>query len=327
MKNTKDLVMEALLKNSDKYISGESLSDEIGVSRASVWKGINSLKKEGYVIESKSGSGYKLIKSVEDSGFSTYEFIHSLNTKYLAQNILFFQTIDSTNTYANKIAEKSEEGTVVLANEQTNGKGRTGKKWISAENVGVYFSMILKPEIPLSKASFLTQIAGASLCLALNNNNIPAKIKWPNDIIVGGKKISGILTEMNAEIDRINFIVVGIGINLYKTSFDELSNVATSIENEGFEIEREKLLKDFFEIFERLYSEFKKNSIVETRKTLRDYSAVLGKEIYLINNGEKEKVFAENIDENGNLIVRDQMGIIRTVFSGEISIRGLNGYI
>lgn len=327
MKNTKDLVMDALLKNSDKYISGESLSDEIGVSRASVWKGINSLKKEGYVIESKSGSGYKLIKSVEDSGFSTYEFIHSLNTKYLAQNILFFQTIDSTNTYANKIAEKSEEGTVVLANEQTNGKGRTGKKWISEENVGVYFSMILKPEIPLSKASFLTQIAGASLCLTLNNNNIPAKIKWPNDIIVGGKKISGILTEMNAEIDRINFIVVGIGINLYKTSFDELSNVATSIENEGFEIEREKLLKDFFEIFERLYSEFKKNSIVETRKTLRDYSAVLGKEIYLINNGEKEKVFAENIDENGNLIVRDQMGIIRTVFSGEISIRGLNGYI
>lgn len=328
MKKTKEYIMELLLENNENYISGEYISEKLGISRASIWKGINTLKKEGYEIESKTGSGYKLIKKSNKDNFSTYEFIHNLNTSYIAQNIKFFKTIDSTNTYANQVAEKHDEGMVIISNEQTKGKGRTGKKWISKENVGIYFSMILKPNIPIIKASFLTQVAGASLCSALNQNNIDAQIKWPNDIIINGKKIAGILTEMNAEIDLINHIVVGIGINIYKNTFDnEISDVATSLENENFKVDKNKLLKNFFETFEELYNNFKNNSNEKTLKILRDNSAVIGKEIFLIKKGHKEKVFAENIDNDGNLIVKTKSGDIKTVFSGEISIRGLNSYI
>lgn len=327
-KNTKEFIINILKDNSDKYISGEYISQQLGLSRASVWKGIKTLRKEGFNITSKNGAGYRLEGKKKESTLSSYEIKYNLNTKYIAQKIYSFDTIDSTNIYANNIAEKSPEGTVIISNEQTDGKGRTGKKWISKENDGVYFSIILKPNIPIIKSSFLTQVAGASLLKTLEKLSVKTEIKWPNDIILNNKKIAGILTEMNAEIDKISYIIVGIGINLYNSEFEKsISNVATSIKKEGYNLNKEQFLKLFFETFEYYYDKFICDDNDEVLKILRDYSAVLGKDIYILKNGEKKIVFAENIDEHGNLVIRNSFGILETIFSGEISIRGLDSYV
>lgn len=326
-KSTKERVMDILSNSQEKYISGEDISEKLGISRASVWKHINNLKKEGFDIESRSGMGYAL-KGKISNNLTPYEIKKNLNTEFIGQNIEYFETIDSTNMYAGKIANKSPEGTVVIANEQTKGKGRTGRRWISKEEEGLYFSLILKPEIAIVKASFLTQLAGAALVSAFENMGIDAKIKWPNDVILNGKKIAGILTEMSAEIDRIFYIVIGIGINLYNENFDdEIKEKASSLLKEGYKVSRKDFLQEFFKEFEAMYREFLCDNRNEVLDILRKKSAVIGKEIYVIDGKKRKKAKALNIDSYGNLEVRFEDGEEKTVFTGEISIRGLESYI
>lgn len=327
MTKTREKVINILIDNSDKYISGEYMSDILGLSRASVWKHIKALKMEGFDINSKAGHGYRLHRK-EKRGLSSYEIKHQLKTSYMGQEVYYFESIDSTNIYANTIAHKAPEGTVVASKEQTQGKGRSGKVWVSDNDQGIYFSTILKPAIPISRASFLTQVAGAALATSLEKLGVACQIKWPNDLVLNGRKIAGILTEMRAEIESISYIVVGIGVNIGPKTFEEsITTVATSLANEGYQIRDLDLLRTFFMDFEDLYEDFKKRDYSRILGILKDKSAVLGKEIYLIRDGQKDKVFAENIDEYGNLIVRNELGFLEEIFTGEISIRGLDSYI
>ncbi len=327
MTKTREKVINILIDNSDKYISGEYMSDILGLSRASVWKHIKALKTEGFDIESKAGHGYRLHRK-EKMGLSSYEIKHQLKTSYMGQEVYYFESIDSTNIYANTIANQTPEGAVVVSKKQTQGKGRSGKIWVSDYDQGIYFSTILKPSIPISRASFLTQVAGAALATSLEKLGVACQIKWPNDLVLNGKKIAGILTEMRAEIESISYIIVGIGINIGPKTFDgAISNVATSLANEGYQIQDLNLLRTFFIDFEDLYEDFKNKDYTRILGILKDKSAVLGKEIYLIRDGQKDKVFAENIDEYGNLIVRNELGFLEEIFTGEISIRGLDSYI
>src|SRR3712207_4802965 len=197
------------MDNKDSYMSGESISDELNISRASVWKHIKTLEKEGYKIESKTSQGYRIVGKL-DTANPSYEISYKLATTYIGQRVEYFKTIDSTNIYANKIAHQSPEGTVILSDEQTRGKGRIGRTWVSEQNKGLYFSIILKPSIPIIEAPFITQVTAAALVKTFEDLKIETSIKWPNDIIYKDKKVSGILTEMNAEIDSISYIVVGI---------------------------------------------------------------------------------------------------------------------
>lgn len=327
MTKTREKVINILIDNSDKYISGEYISDILGLSRASVWKHIKALKTEGFDIESKAGHGYRLDHN-KKKGLSSYEIKHQLKTSYMGQEVYYFESIDSTNIYANTIANQAPEGAVVVSKKQTQGKGRSGKIWVSDYDQGIYFSTILKPSIPISRASFLTQVAGAALATSLEKLGVACQIKWPNDLVLNGRKIAGILTEMRAEIESISYIIVGIGINIGPKTFDgAISNVATSLANEGYQIRDLDLLRTFFIDFEDLYEDFKKRDYSRILGILKDKSAVLGKEIYLIRDGQKDKVFAENIDEYGNLIVRNELGFLEEIFTGEISIRGLDSYI
>lgn len=327
MTKTREKVINILIDNSDKYISGEYMSDILGLSRASVWKHIKALKGEGFDIESKAGHGYRLHRK-EKKGLSSYEIKHQLKTSYMGQEVYYFESIDSTNIYANTIANQAPEGAVVVSKEQTQGKGRSGKVWVSDNDQGIYFSTILKPSIPISRASFLTQVAGAALATSLEKLGVACQIKWPNDLVLNGRKIAGILTEMRAEIESISYIVVGIGVNIGPKTFEEsITTVATSLANEGYQIRDLDLLRTFFIDFEDLYEDFKKRDYSRILGILKDKSAVLGKEIYLIRDGQKDKVFAENIDEYGNLIVRNELGFLEEIFTGEISIRGLDSYI
>lgn len=324
----KNKIIEILLNKDNEFISGEELSKILGISRAGIWKHIKSLKEEGYNIQSVNRKGYRLIEKPTDI-LTNQSIGHVLNTKFIGKNIIHFDTIDSTNDYAKKIANEEEEGTVVISEEQTKGKGRIGRTWDSKKSEGIWMSIILKPNIIPYKAPFLTLIAGASIIKSLNNLGINASIKWPNDIIINNKKICGILTELSSEIERINHIVLGIGINVKTMEFSqEICNIATSLYKEGYNVSRVDLVQSILEEFEELYLEYINNN--DKEKTLdicRKYSAIIDKDIYIINGDNKELVKCLDINEDGNLIINDKNGIMREILSGEVSIRGVKGYV
>lgn len=318
-----------LLKKSDGFISGQKISEECEVSRTSIWKHINGLKEDGYVIESVTRNGYKLISCPDI--LTREEVKNFLDTKYIGNEIIHFDSIDSTNNYANDIAMEKAEGTVVTAEEQVVGKGRQGRNWKSPFEKGIYFSIILKPNLEPSKVAKLTLIGAAAVNLALRDLNIDSKIKWPNDIVVDGKKLCGILTEMSCELNKINYIVIGIGINanLDEDDFsDELKNTATSLKKiTGENIQRNKLLALVLNHFEKLYDSFKEDlNLKKTIEICRKYSALVGKEIQIIKNGNTRLGKAIDLSDEGELIVQFEAGIEK-IYSGEVSVRGLNNYI
>lgn len=324
----KNKIIELLLNEEYEFISGEELAKILGISRAGVWKHIKSLKEEGYNIESVNKKGYRLVEKPND--ILTYQNIaHQLDTKYIGNNIIHFNTIDSTNDYAKKIANGEKDGAIVISEEQTKGKGRLGRNWDSKANEGIWMSIILKPNMIPYKAPFITLIAGASIVRVLNNLNVKATIKWPNDIILNNKKICGILTELSSEIERINYIVLGIGINVKTMEFSqEICNIATSLYKEGYIISRVDLVRNILEEFEKLYDDYIENdSKVNTLNICREYSAIIGKEIYIINGEDKEMVTCLDINSNGNLLIKNSKDEIREIMSGEVSIRGVKGYV
>lgn len=324
----RDKIIKVILESEGQFISGEELSKRFGVSRAAIWKHIKSLREEGYDIESVNRKGYRLAQKPID--LLTHQNIsYELHTKFIGKNIIHFDTIDSTNDYAKQIATKEKEGTVVISEEQTKGKGRLGRNWYSKLGEGIWMSIILKPNMIPYKAPFITLIAGASIAKSLNELGINTTIKWPNDVIINGKKICGILTELSAEIERINHIVLGIGINVKTIDFSpEISDIATSLQKEGYNLSRVDIVKMILEEFEKLYIEYvENNNKKETIDICRKYSAVIGKEIYAIKGENKELVTCLNLDENGNLIVKKRDGNVTQIMSGEISIRGKDGYI
>lgn len=324
----KNKIIEIILNTGDEFISGEELSKQLGISRAGIWKHIKTLKEEGYNIESVNKRGYRLSEKPVD--LLTHQNIcHDLHTKFIGNKIIHFQTIDSTNDYAKKIASEEKEGTVVISEEQIKGKGRLGRQWHSKSHEGIWMSVILKPEIMPYKAPFITLIAGASIVKALNDLGVETLIKWPNDIILNGKKISGILTELSAEIERVNHIVLGLGINVKTMEFSqEICDIATSLYKEGYKVSRVDIVRNILKEFERLYLDYINNdSREETLKVCRKYSAIIGKDIYLLNREGKEQVKCLNINEEGNLVVENNDKTIREIMSGEVSIRGIKGYV
>ncbi len=324
----RDKIIKIILDNKDNFISGEELSKQLGISRAAVWKHINILREEGYNIESVNRKGYRLIGSNDDL-LNPQNIYHNLKTDFIGKNIIHLETVDSTNDYLKKIANEVEEGTVVISEEQTRGKGRWGRQWESEANEGIWMSIILKPEVEPVKAPFITLIAGAAIVKALNNLKVPAKIKWPNDIIINNKKISGILTELSAEIERINYVVVGIGMNVKNTKFDgELEDKATSIYKENYDLSRLEIVTEIIYEFEKLYKDYiENNRSEETINVCKEYSAIIGKEIYIIKGDERELVKCIDLNNDGNLIIKDNNDSIREIMSGEVSIRGVKGYV
>ncbi|MEF9991516.1 MAG: biotin--[acetyl-CoA-carboxylase] ligase [Peptostreptococcaceae bacterium] len=324
----REKVINMLLDNGLEFISGEAMSKRLGISRTAVWKHINVLKEQGYHIESVNRKGYRLKESPNDV-LSKENILHELKVDFIGSDIIHFDTIDSTNNYAKSIANDKVDGTIVISEEQLGGRGRLGKKWHSKKYDGIWMSIILKPNISPMDAPFITLIAGASIVKALNKLGIESSIKWPNDIIINGKKVCGILTELSAEIERVNYIVLGIGINVKTLEFPEdIVNIATSIHKEGYDISRVSIIRNIILEFENIYMEYIKNN--DKNKTLdicRKYSAIVGKDIYAIRNNEKVKVKCIDINKDGNLVVEDKDGNIKEIMSGEISIRGEHGYV
>lgn len=325
----KSKILNILIENNDNFTSGENISQKLGMTRANVWKYINTLKEEGYKIESISRRGYKLLSSPD---ILRYEEIQEyLDTDFIGRDIRHFTSIDSTNKRAKELACHLDEGTVLIAEEQTLGKGRIGRSWVSPSGKGIWMSIILKPELDLDKVSKLTQIGAVAVFKALENMNIRSQIKWPNDILINGQKVSGILTEMSGELNMIDYIVMGIGVNVNLNESDipdQLKERATSISIEqAREIDRKKLTAYILNQFEKYYIDFKKDGDISgIIDILKINSVLLGKEVRVINGNKVKIGLAIDINNNGELVVDFEDGR-ENIYSGEVSVRGMDGYI
>lgn len=322
-------ILEELYKNREDYISGETLAVNLGISRAAVWKHINILKREGYSIETAPGRGYKLLEMKDK--LLPGEIENSIHNNIIGKRIIYFDSIDSTNSYAKKKVCRLKDGTVVLAEEQTAGKGRRGREWVSPKGTGIWVSLILKPDIPPREGIKMTQIAAVAVCESIRKlTGLDALIKWPNDIVINGKKVCGILTEMAGELNEISYVVIGIGINANMEHFPgEIGRKATSLFIEGGKkVDRKELLVDILENFEIIYNNYILHlNLNEILPRIKTYSAVLGKNIRIIQGKSEKMGKAVDINDDGLLLVETDDGNRELISSGEVSIRGERGYI
>lgn len=319
-----------ILRSADGYISGQELCNRFGVSRTAVWKAINQLKEAGYEIEAQQNKGYRLMAAPD---LMTEAEIKSLmHTDWVAKEVLYFDTIDSTNTKAQELAEKGyPSGTLVVADKQESGKGRRGRSWVSPSGTGIFMTLMIKPDINPNNASMLTLVAALAVAKAITSvTGEEAMIKWPNDIVVNGKKVCGILTEMNAQFDYINHIVVGIGINVHNESFpEEISQMASSlmIEAGGKRFHRAQIIAETMSYFEQYYDTFLKTQ--DLSALVREYDELLvnrNKSVRVLDPKEPFDGKAMGITPKGELIV-DTWESRKLVSSGEVSVRGIYGYV
>lgn len=321
----KDLVLKYLKENTETFLSGEYLSNVFGVSRAAIWKVVKQLEGEGYGIESKTKLGYKLVSSPDV--LNSFEVKSGLNTKRLARNVHYFKEIDSTNEYAKTLAKKSfQDGDMVISEMQSQGRGRFNREWVSRTGKGIYMSILLKPEVSYERITQLTIFVSLAICEALEDYlNTEFEIKWPNDILLNGKKICGILTEISGEVDKINYVIVGVGINinLQKDDFsDNLQSKASSLRIEtGSELDRKEVLQKVLTLLDKYYDDYLKG--VEMPLILQKYKSKLNlmkKEVEIkVHNTKPVKGQVVDIGNNGALIVKMKDGIVKEFLSGEVS--------
>ncbi len=319
------------LRTTGDYISGQELSERYGVSRTAIWKVIRQLEAEGYDIEAVTNKGYKLISYPEI--LSGCELMSRVNTKWAGRKVYFHSETDSTNEDAKYLAEEgAEHGSLIVADVQTAGKGRRGRVWETAKGEAIAMSLLLRPSFSPDKASMLTLLMAISVAEVISqlHPELKVNIKWPNDVLVNDKKVCGILTEMNAEPDYIHHVVIGVGINVNQREFpEELQETAISLAMaKGEKVERSALILGIMEYFEYYYG------IFEQRLDVSDFVEIY--DGYLINRNRQVRVLdpkgeyegvAEGINDNGELIIHMTDGTLRRVSSGEVSVRGIYGYV
>lgn len=320
--SVKDEVLKQLENNKGKYISGGQLAESLGVSRNSIWKAMKSLEKSGYKINAVPNKGYCLEEKNDIlSSFSIKQYLNS------PLDIHVYPTVTSTNTVLKEMAEQgASEGTVIIAEEQTAGKGRMGKSFFSPSKTGIYISILLRPEISAEESLFLTTSAAVATAKAIEDvSEKNAQIKWVNDVFIDNKKVCGILTEgaFNVETNKLDYAIVGIGINICfpEGGFpDEINNIATAIFDKATDSinKRSILIAHLLDYFMEYYKEF------HTRDYVKEYihrSMLLGKEINIIDGNQNIPAIAVEIDKKCRLKVKLQDGSTRWLSSGEVSIR------
>lgn len=325
----KEIILQ-LLKSTDEYISGQELCEKLNVTRTAIWKNINALKEQGYEIEAVRNRGYRLVSSPDV--LLSDEIKSILDTKWFGSDILFFEEIDSTNNEVKRQAENgAKQGLLVVAERQTAGKGRRGRTWESPEKSGIWLSYLLKPECEPYRASTLTLVIAMACTEAFSKvTGIECQIKWPNDVVANGRKLTGILTEMSTELTSINYVVVGVGINVNMTEFPEdIRDKATSLCLEcGSKVDRSRIIAEFGRSFEKYYGIFIKTyDMSELKFEYLKQLVNIGREVRIIREDDEYIRTAIGINDAGELLVRDRDGVTETIRSGEVSVRGIYGYV
>jgi BirA family biotin operon repressor/biotin-[acetyl-CoA-carboxylase] ligase len=315
-------LIEYLSSRPGIYSSGQKLADGLGVTRAAVWKAVESLRADGYGIDSVRAKGYMLKESPDRLG--ELEIASGLGTKFVGRNMQTFDETGSTNREAMRLAsEGAPDGTVVVAEAQTEGRGRLGRIWISPPRANIYASVILRPDFPPTSAPLITLAASVALARAVASHcEVEARIKWPNDVLIGGRKLAGILTEMSSEPDRIRHVVVGFGVNVNSEVDDFPADVrvtATSVRSvTGKDASRAGLLKKILEELERSYLMLTAGERDAVLDEWRGLSDTLGRRVRVVMHGSDITGRVVDIDSSGALIVEQDDGISVTVTSGDV---------
>ncbi|WP_050748582.1 biotin--[acetyl-CoA-carboxylase] ligase [Halothermothrix orenii] len=320
--NKKEIELVKILHNNNgKFISGENISDTLGVSRTAVWKYIKNLRKKGYIIESVPRRGYHLVE-VPDK-ITVTEVLAGLKTNLIGKEVRVFSSIDSTNNKARELAKGGASGgTIVIAEEQTGGKGRLGRKWYSPPYTGLWFSVIVRPHLPSNRAPFLTIITSLVVKKAINKLGIEVLIKWPNDILIRGKKVCGILSEIMATPDVINTAIIGIGINVNQDSFPSKIPLATSLKQVcGHNVNRIELLQDILMEFENYYNRLKDGCYRDLVTEWKNSMDILGKEVDIVAGNEIISGKVVSISRRGELVLIDPDGNKHLFWAGDVTLR------
>ena len=318
--SVKEEVLNQLLKNCGKSLSGEELANCLNVSRTAIWKAVKTLKKEGYKVEAVTNKGYCLQK--DDELFTAQNVLSFLPEN--VYDIKIEKKVTSTNDIAKTLAQKgAKEWTVILANEQTAGRGRYGRKFFSPQDTGVYCSVILRPKYKANETLFITTSAAVAICEAIEQlTGKKTQIKWVNDIFIEGKKVCGILTEASLSVENggLDFAVLGFGINLKTEKFpDELKDIATSLFDNKYKGDaRAKLTALILEKFNYYYQKISEKAFYNAYK---QRSFVIGKQVHVVSGNIDEYATVLDIDENCFLKLRFASGEEKTLSSGEISIK------
>ena len=318
-------IIDFLKSNGNRFISGEEIANKLSISRAAVWKHIQILRKNGYEILSRENAGYMLEQSPDL--LLPEEIQLNLNTKIIGKIFSYHDTIDSTNRIAKELAAANAvDGTVVVAEQQFGGKGRLGRSFFSPKSKSILCSVILRPKFLPHEAAKCTLMTAVAVANAMIKFNFKPEIKWPNDILYDGRKVVGILTEISAEISKVNYIVVGIGVNvnINRDEFpEELQKIAASLsEMKGEYISRVEFFRAMLEEFDKLYIEANEVGFDDILNQWRKYNITLGKHIRVIPAGfdNEFSAVAEDIDDEGALIVKTDNGLEK-VYAGDVSIR------
>ncbi|OZM57296.1 biotin--[acetyl-CoA-carboxylase] ligase [Lottiidibacillus patelloidae] len=309
----------------ETYISGQMLSEKLNCTRTAIWKHIEELRNEGYVIEAVQKRGYRMTGRPDKLSSDVVK--RNLTTNKIGQNIHFYETTPSTQRIAHLLAQQGKpEGTVVFAEEQTEGKGRLDRSWHSPVGAGIWMSIILRPNLPPQHAPQLTLLAAVAIVRAIESElNITCEIKWPNDILINGKKAVGILTELHAEADRINSVIVGIGINVNTTKEEfpsELQHLATSLslEKGGDKIDRASLARVIFESLEEMYEKYLEHGFTFIKLLWESYSVSIGKQIIARTISGEIRGYARGITDEGVLMIEESDGKIQYIHSADIEL-------
>jgi BirA family transcriptional regulator, biotin operon repressor / biotin---[acetyl-CoA-carboxylase] ligase len=317
-------LLDAFTNAGETYLSGQNLADVMGCSRTAVWKHMEELRKEGFQLEAVRRKGYRIVKTPEM--ITADEIRLGLKTSFIGKNIHYEDSVESTQKIAHRLAyEDVPEGTVVIAEEQMSGRGRMDRKWHSPKYTGIWMSLILRPNIPLPKAPQLTLLAAVSVVQAIEDlTGLTPEIKWPNDILLNGKKITGILTELQAESDRIHSIIIGMGINVNQKLDDfplDLQKTASSLLIEqGKEISRASLIKGIFTQFEKMYLLYLAEGFLPIKLLWESYAISIGKQMKARTLMGTIEGKALGITDDGVLLIKDLEGIIHQVYSADIEL-------
>jgi BirA family biotin operon repressor/biotin-[acetyl-CoA-carboxylase] ligase len=320
---SEELVLAFLAEAGDDVVSGEAISDKLGLTRAAVWKHVEALRGQGYRIDAVASRGYRLV-AVPDR-LRALELRPLLNTHDFGQTLHCHEELGSTNDEAKALAEAgADHGEVVVAERQTEGRGRRGRTWISPPHRNVAFSVVLRPEdLPPTRAPELTLVAAVAVCDTLRHSGVDAGIKWPNDVLVKGRKIAGILTELSAEADRVHWVVLGVGVNVNSRPEDfppEVRGEATSVLIErGQPAPRALFLAACLAALEEWYDRHAEEGLEPILRAWKERSVTLGREVSVWADDGEVVGTAVDLDGDGALLVQTGGGL-RRFYSGDVTL-------
>ncbi len=322
--DTRKKLLDLFSEANGDFISGQKISDILGCSRTAVWKHIEDLRKEGFELEAVRRLGYRIVSTPDK--ITENEIRLGLKTNTLGQTIHFQEEVTSTQKIAHQLAhEGAKEGTLVVAELQTAGRGRMDRTWFSPKGTGVWMSLILRPPIPPQKTPQLTLLSAVAIAQAIQEvTGLVPDIKWPNDILMNGKKCVGILTELQADPDRVHSVIIGMGLNVNheREQFpEEIRDIATSLAIEkGEKINRARLIQEVMLKLETLYRQYLQHGFMPIKLLWEGYAISIGKEITARTLNGTIRGWARGITEEGVLILEDHDGAIHYIHSADISV-------